>query len=106
MPDATDLGFLLHKHPDKAQSFEVADGTGFQADIDALADVATRKMALDMLVLVRDVKTRGRPLDARVSTGDLNDYHKFYLDPDGSGNPRFRLVYRYTPTGVAAVAVE
>jgi mRNA interferase RelE/StbE len=79
---------------------------GFQADIDALPDLATRKMALDMLVLVRDGKTHGRPLDDRVSTGDLSDCYKLYFDPDGSGKPRFRLVYRYTPTEVAAVAVE
>jgi len=79
---------------------------GFQDDIDALPDLATRKMALDMLVLVRDGKTRGRPLDDRVSTGDLSDCYKIYFDPDGSGKPRFRLVYRYTPTEIAAVAVE
>jgi len=78
---------------------------GFQADIDALPDLATRKMTLDMLVLVRDGKTRGQPLDDRV-TGDLSDCYKLYVDPDGSGKPRFRLVYRYTPTEVAAVAVE
>lgn len=80
--------------------------SGFQADIDALPDLATRKMALDMLVLVRDGKARGRLLDDRVSTGDLGDCYKLYFDPDGSGKPRFRLVYRYTPTEVAAVAVE
>ncbi len=79
---------------------------GFQGDIDALPDLATRKMALDMLVLVRDGKIRGRPLDDRISTGDLSDCYKLYFDPDGSGKPRFRLVYRYTPTEVAAVAVE
>lgn len=27
MPQATDLGFLLHKHPDKAQSFNTSTGT-------------------------------------------------------------------------------
>ena len=27
MPSAGDLGFLLHKHPDRAQAFEVAVGT-------------------------------------------------------------------------------
>ncbi|MFC5382095.1 3' terminal RNA ribose 2'-O-methyltransferase Hen1 [Aquipuribacter nitratireducens] len=27
MPQASDLGFLLHKHPDRAQSFDVAVGT-------------------------------------------------------------------------------
>jgi hypothetical protein len=63
-------------------------------------------MALDMLVLVRDGKTHGRLLDDRVTTGDLSGCYKLYFDPDGSGKPRFRLVYRYTPTEVAAVAVE
>lgn len=79
---------------------------GFQGDIDALPDLATRKMALDMLVLVRDGKTRGQTLDARAGTGDLSDCYKLYFDPDGSGKPRFRLVYRYTPTEVTAVAIE
>jgi mRNA interferase RelE/StbE len=63
-------------------------------------------MALNMLVLVRDGKTRGRLLDGRVSTGDLSDCFMLYFDPDGSGKPWFRLVYRYTPTEVAAIAVE
>lgn len=27
MPQASDLGFLLHKHPDKAQAFDTAAGT-------------------------------------------------------------------------------
>lgn len=79
---------------------------GFQGDIDALPDLATRKMALDMLVLVRDGKVRGQRLDARIGTGDLSDCYKLYFDPDGSGKPRFRVVYRYTPTEVTAVALE
>jgi hypothetical protein len=79
---------------------------GFQADLDALPDFATRKMALDMLVLVRDGKVRGLPLDSRVRTADLSDCYKLYFDPDGSDKPRFRLVCRFTPTEVHAVAVE
>jgi hypothetical protein len=57
---------------------------GFQGDIDALPDLATRKMALDMLVLVRDGKVRGQPLNARVGAGDLSDCYKLYFDPGGS----------------------
>ena len=79
---------------------------GFQGDIDALPDMATRRMALDMLVLVRAGKVRGQQLDARIGTGDLSDCYKLYFDPDGSGKPRFRLVYRYTATEVTAVALE
>jgi mRNA interferase RelE/StbE len=79
---------------------------GFQGDIDALPDVAAKKMALDMLVLVRDGKVRGRPLDTRVATGDLGDCYKLYFDTDGSDKPRFRLVYRYTPDEITAIALE
>lgn len=79
---------------------------GFQQDIDALPDLATKKMALDMLVLVRDGKTSGVRLDSRVGTGDLRDCYKLYFDPDGSGKPRYRLVYRYTPDEISAVAIE
>jgi mRNA interferase RelE/StbE len=79
---------------------------GFQDDINALPDIPTRKMALDMLVLVRDGRVRGEKLNERVDTGDLGDCYKFYFDPDGSGKPRFRLVYRFTPDEVSAVAIE
>lgn len=79
---------------------------GFQQDIDALPDGRTKKMALDMLVLIRDGKECGEKLDARVATGDLGDCYKFYFDPEGAGRPRYRLVYRYTPNEIEAVAIE
>ncbi|TIH36190.1 hypothetical protein D4765_10220 [Subtercola vilae] len=63
-------------------------------------------MVLDMLVLIRDGKVTGVKLDSRVDTGDLGDCYKFYFDPNGSGKPRYRLVYRYTPDELHAVAVE
>ncbi|WP_454299441.1 hypothetical protein [Salana multivorans] len=70
---------------------------GFDRDVYALPDLRTRRMALDMLVLIRDGKVRGEPLGEHVKTGDLSDCYKLYFDPDGSGKPRFRLVYRYSP---------
>jgi len=79
---------------------------GFQDDIDALPDLPTKKMALDMLVLVRDGRTAGVKLDDLAHTGDLSDCYKLYFDPDGSQKPRYRLVYRYTPNEVQAVAIE
>lgn len=79
---------------------------GFQNDIDALPDERTKKMALDMLVLVRDGRASGVKLDSRVDTGDLGDCYKLYFDPDGSGKPRYRLVYRYTPDEINALAIE
>lgn len=79
---------------------------GFQQDIDALPDMRTKKMALDMLAFIRDGKVAGVKLDARVATGDLGDCYKLYFDPEGVGRPRYRLVYRYTPDEIAAVAIE
>lgn len=79
---------------------------GFQDDIDALPDERVKKIALDMLVLVRGGKVSGVKLDARVDTGELGDCYKLYFDPDGSGKPRYRLVYRYTPDEINAVAIE
>lgn len=63
-------------------------------------------MAIDMLVHVRNGDVSGIALDERVSTGDLGDCFKLYFDPDGSDKPRFRLVYRFTPNEIQAVAIE
>lgn len=79
---------------------------GFERDVHALPDLRTRKMVLDMLSLIRDGRVHGERLGQHVQTGDLSDCYKFYFDPDGAGKPRFRLVYRYTPNEVKAVALE
>ncbi len=61
MPDATDLGFLLHKHPDKAQSFDVAVGTAHVLWPEATADRSTVALLLevDPIALVRGKSSRG-----------------------------------------------
>ncbi|MFT4135507.1 hypothetical protein [Microbacterium sp.] len=79
---------------------------GFDTDIYALPTPEARKMALDMLVLIRDGRVRGVALGKHIQTGDLSDCYKLYFDPDGSGKPRFRLVYRYTPNELQAIALE
>jgi mRNA interferase RelE/StbE len=79
---------------------------GFQRDIDDLPDMRARKMALDMLVFVRDGRVSGVPLGSHATTGDLGDCCKCYFDPDGTGKPRFRLVYRWLPDALEAVALE
>ena len=55
MPQADDLGFLLHKHPDKAQSFDTAAGTAHVFWPEAGADRATAALLLevDPVALVR-----------------------------------------------------
>ncbi len=61
MPDATDLGFLLHKHPDKAQSFDVAGGTAHVIWPEASANRSTVALVLevDPVALVRSKGNRG-----------------------------------------------
>ncbi len=79
---------------------------GFEKDFAALPSAAVQTMALNMMVLVRDGRVKGVPLGEHVKTGDLSDCYKLYFDPDGSDKPRFRLVYRFTPDEVQAVALE
>lgn len=55
MPQADDLGFLLHKHPDKAQSFDSAAGAAHVFWPEAGPDRATAALLLevDPIALVR-----------------------------------------------------
>lgn len=78
---------------------------GIDRDVYALPDLRTRKMALDMLTLIWHGKVRGEPLGRHFKTGDLSDCRKFYYYPDGSGKPRYRFVYSYTPGELKAIAV-
>jgi len=61
MPDATDLGFLLHKHPDKAQSFDVAVGRAHVLWPEAARERSTVALLLevDPIALVRGKGNRG-----------------------------------------------
>ncbi len=79
---------------------------GFADDVYALPDQDARKMALHMLVLVRNGQIEGEALGEHVRTGDLSDCYKLLFDRRGGQKPRFRLVYRYTPDELRAVAVE
>ncbi|MCX4547540.1 3' terminal RNA ribose 2'-O-methyltransferase Hen1 [Streptomyces sp. NBC_01267] len=59
---ATDLGFLLHKHPDKAQMFSTSHGTAHVLYPEATAERCTAALLLevDPVVLVRRGKGKGR----------------------------------------------
>ncbi|GHC53663.1 3' terminal RNA ribose 2'-O-methyltransferase Hen1 [Streptomyces cinnamoneus] len=59
---ATDLGFLLHKHPDKAQQFSTSHGTAHVLYPEASAERCTAALLLevDMVALVRRGKDKGR----------------------------------------------
>ncbi|GAA0461095.1 3' terminal RNA ribose 2'-O-methyltransferase Hen1 [Streptomyces sp. NPDC046215] len=63
-PDApaTDLGFLLHKHPEKAQRFSTSHGTAHVLYPEATADRCTAALLLevDPVALVRRAKGKGR----------------------------------------------
>ncbi|MEV6651448.1 3' terminal RNA ribose 2'-O-methyltransferase Hen1 [Streptomyces sp. NPDC051219] len=59
---ATDLGFLLHKHPDKAQAFSTSYGTAHVLYPEASAERCTAALLLevDPVALVRRGKGKGR----------------------------------------------
>lgn len=59
---ATDLGFLLHKHPDKAQTFSTSHGTAHVFYPEASAERCTAALLLevDPVALVRRGKGKGR----------------------------------------------
>ncbi|MFC7302773.1 3' terminal RNA ribose 2'-O-methyltransferase Hen1 [Streptomyces monticola] len=59
---ATDLGFLLHKHPDKAQAFSTSHGTAHVLYPEASAERCTAALLLevDPVALVRRGKGKGR----------------------------------------------
>ena len=59
---ATDLGFLLHKHPDKAQTFSTSHGTAHVFYPEATAERCTAALLLevDPVALVRRGKGKGR----------------------------------------------
>ncbi|MGW3207589.1 3' terminal RNA ribose 2'-O-methyltransferase Hen1 [Streptomyces sp. NPDC001135] len=59
---ATDLGYLLHKHPDKAQKFSTSHGTAhvFYPEADDRRCTAALLLEIDTLALVRRGKGKGR----------------------------------------------
>ncbi|MBL1114938.1 3' terminal RNA ribose 2'-O-methyltransferase Hen1 [Streptomyces sp. 110] len=59
---ATDLGFLLHKHPDKAQRFSTSYGTAHVLYPEATAERCTAALLLevDSVALVRRGRGKGR----------------------------------------------
>ncbi|MEW2283229.1 3' terminal RNA ribose 2'-O-methyltransferase Hen1 [Streptomyces sp. NPDC047841] len=59
---ATDLGYLLHKHPDKAQAFSTSYGTAhvFYPEADAERCTAALLLETDTLALLRRGKGKGR----------------------------------------------
>ncbi|MFI7100917.1 3' terminal RNA ribose 2'-O-methyltransferase Hen1 [Streptomyces sp. NPDC050161] len=63
---ATDLGYLLHKHPDKAQQFSTAYGTAHVVypEADAQRCTAALLLEVDAVSLVRRGKSRGGPPDS------------------------------------------
>lgn len=70
---ATDLGFLLHKHPEKAQSFPVTAGTAHVFYPEATARRCTAALLLDVdpVALVRGV--RGQAADSFTLGQYVND---------------------------------
>jgi 3' terminal RNA ribose 2'-O-methyltransferase Hen1 len=74
MPDAADLGFLLHKHPGKAQRFDVAVGTAHVVWPEATPERSTVALLLevDPVALVRG-RGDGRKNEAFALSQYVND---------------------------------
>lgn len=89
-----------------SRKLKLTSAPGFAQDVHALPDPQARKMALDMIALVRDGRVKGYPLGKHVKTGDLSDCYKLYFDPNGSGKPRYRLVYRFLPNEIQAIELQ
>jgi 3' terminal RNA ribose 2'-O-methyltransferase Hen1 len=55
MPNATDLGYLLHKHPDKAQAFDTSAGTAhvFWPEASDVRSTVALLLEVDPVALVR-----------------------------------------------------
>ena len=72
---ATDLGYLLHKHPDRLQSVEVASGTAHVFYPEATPERCTAALLLevDPIGLVRDRKAADRKAADRIAAG-LGEY--------------------------------
>lgn len=72
-PSAGDLGFLLHKHPDRVQRFEVSDGLAYVFYPERRDDRCTAVLLLevDPVGLVR--RRRGREVDGFALAQYVND---------------------------------
>ncbi|MET9071442.1 3' terminal RNA ribose 2'-O-methyltransferase Hen1 [Streptomyces sp. NPDC004232] len=66
---ATDLGYLLHKHPGKAQKFSTSHGTAhvFYPEADEQRCTAALLLEIDTVALVRRGKGRGGAPDAALA---------------------------------------
>lgn len=87
-------------------ALQLTKAQGFEGDLFSLPSRAHMERALTLLVEVSRGNLTGQPLEALIATGDLSDCRKVYFDVDNNHKPRYRLVYRLTPTEVRAVAVE
>src|SRR5436305_12069964 len=73
---ATDLGYLLHKHPDRSQSFAVAAGQAhvFYPEAEPERCTAALLLEVDPIGLVRDRKSAGKDAGQDIALGQyVND---------------------------------
>ncbi len=74
-PDATDLGYLLHKHPDRLQSFDQSVGTAYVFYPEAANERCTAALLLevDPIGLVRAHRRQARGTEAGALAEYVND---------------------------------
>jgi hypothetical protein len=67
------------------------------SDLDALNSTELKIIAVKLIGLIQSGELRGRRLEKRSSTGNLEKCFKVYFDLNKDALPRFRIVYAFIP---------
>lgn len=67
------------------------------SDLDALNSIELKIIAVKLIGLIQSGELRGRRLEKRSSTGNLEKCFKVYFDLNKDASPRYRIVYAFIP---------
>ncbi len=67
------------------------------SDLDALNSTELKIIAVKLIGLIQSGELRGRRLEKRSSTGNLEKCFKVYFDLNKDASPRYRIVYAFIP---------
>lgn len=67
------------------------------SDLDALNSTELKIVAVKLIGLIQSGELRGRRLEKRSSTGNLEKCFKVYFDLNKDASPRYRIVYAFIP---------
>lgn len=67
------------------------------SDLDALNSTELKIIAVKLIGLIQSGELRGRRLEKKSSTGNLEKCFKVYFDLNKDASPRYRIVYAFIP---------